>query len=212
MNRPLIRSLGKQRPLLVRKTYAIALLPSRSWNQIILTSWNTLTQTNKKQKQKKTLLIFHIKLYFDPPARVWLWLHVAPSGDLYCRSRWISFTLFTINTTFKWAAFDNLLLARLGSDPHAENSPTLHHSRRAAGSAITQRRFLSPHFHRHPHLKALGLRSGTGPLDSQTCFRGQVRRESSFILSVASSVLRGETSFEILPFKWNITRFYNTRA
>lgn len=96
--------------------------------------------------------------------------------------------------------------------PSIKISPTLHHSRRAAGSAITQRRFLSPHFHCHPHLKALGLRFGTGPLDLQTCFRGQVRRESSFILSVASSVPRGETSFEILPFKWNITRFYNTCA
>lgn len=32
----------------------------------------------------------------------------------------------TPNTMFKWAAFDNLLLARLGTDLHAENSPSLH--------------------------------------------------------------------------------------
>lgn len=113
----------------------------------------------------------------------------SPSGDLYCRSRWIS---FTINIMFKRAALEIccslgfVLTYMLRNSPTLhQNSPTLHHPRRAAGSAITQRRFLSLHDPSQAHLKTLGLRSGTGPL--QTCVRGQVRHGSCLILSVRHS-------------------------
>lgn len=98
-----------------------ALLRSRSWNQISLTGWNFFTQT-KQPTDKKTFsfsilncLLIGSCCDFTPHLLV---TFIVGAGDF--------FRPFTINTMFKGAAFVNVLLARLGSDLHAETSPTLH--------------------------------------------------------------------------------------